>query len=100
MSIVEHRKDNVGIVSFDVEFRALKQSRIDELLAAERTGTLDVEAFIAEVVAGWSGLSGGVSAEFVFDATNLALLCNYHPGMVGSILGAYAKPVRGKKRGL
>lgn len=100
MSTVEHRKDNVGIISFNVEFRALKQSRIDELLAAERMGTLDVEAFIAEAIAGWSGLSGGVSAELVYDATNLAALCDHHPGMAGSILRAHAKPVRGKKCGL
>jgi hypothetical protein len=96
--IVRHinRESGAGVVTFTAEFRALKRARADALLASANAGTLDENAFLKETLIGWSGLSGGINAEFVYDAANLAALRERYPGMVGSMVAAYAEAEAGR----
>lgn len=91
-----NRENGAAVVTFIAEFRALKRARVDALLARASAGTLGDDAFLEEALAGWSGLSGGVNAEFVYDAANLAALCERYPGLAGSIVAAYAQAEAGR----
>lgn len=94
--IIGPRNSNAGGIRFVAEFRSLKQARVDELLAAASAGKLDEDAFLQDALAGWSGLSGGVNAEFVYDAANLNALRERYPGIGRSIVRAYAKAATGR----
>ena len=86
------------LMKFDAEFKALPSSRATEILGALQTGKMKDPEFLAEVLSGWHGLGDGRTAdgqEFKFDQTNLELLIELYPGIVGSFTQAWMESISG-----
>jgi len=86
------------LMKFDAEFKALPQSRIEEMMKLAQADKLNNDSFLTEVLVGWHGLVGEDGAEFVYDKTNLDKMTQLYPGVVGSIVRAYMESIIGAAR--
>ena len=99
---VEHVAGEKGgkpnVMRFDAEFKALRTPQVGELLERLRAGDMKDQEFLREILMGWHGLGDGRAGElteFAYDQTNLELLIDLYPGIVGSITQAYIDSVSG-----
>lgn len=99
---VEHALQKVGgkpdVITFDAEFKALPQKRIEELMARARVGEADDEAFFTEILVGWHGLEDGrgeQSEAFPYSPENRRLLLDLYPGIASSFSRAWVESVIG-----
>lgn len=87
-----------NVMRFDAEFKALRTPQVGELLERLRAGGMKDQEFLREILVGWHGLGDGREGEvteLAYDQTNLELLIELYPGLVGSITQAYMDSVSG-----
>ena len=82
--------------TFDVEFRRLSHSRLQEISEAIEQGELKDPEFVREVVAGWSGITDD-SGAVPFSVVMLDRLLDVH-GVAKAIVLAYREALAGMLR--
>lgn len=83
-------------VSFDARFKALPQSRLDELEAAAKAGNDIPDAeFVDEIFTGWRGITTPAGEEAQVTPENRAVLLDL-PGMRAAIILAYKDSLLGR----
>ena len=87
-------KGKQELMSFDAEFKALPQARLDEMMTLAQVGKLSNGTLLDEVLVGWHDLSRD-EAEFTYGKTNLDMLAELYPGILGSIVRAYMDSIVG-----
>lgn len=95
---LEKREGKLEFLTFDAEFRAFAQTKIEELFKRISTMEMDDMAMLDEIMVGWSGLddSRGDKAEaFPFSRDNLKALLDMYPGMAASLSQAWTNSVLG-----
>jgi hypothetical protein len=94
------------IETFDVEFRRLPQSRINEIVrqarAAERARDVDEDQIedqdaAREIMAGWAGVTDDAGKEIPFSESALAQLLEI-PTVAGQIVKAWFESLKEGKR--
>jgi len=82
---------------FLAEFKRLPQSRLDEIYQRAQTETIDDEAFIAEILLGWSGIKDADGQDVPFNDLHRRVLLDL-PGMRAAIVDAFFHSIRGAPR--
>ncbi len=95
VTATDHGKTQTS--DFLAEFKRLPQSRLDEIYRTAQTETIDDEAFIEEVLLGWSGIKDADGADVPFNGTNRRVLCDL-PGMRAALVEAFFQSIRGAPR--
>lgn len=84
--------------TFEAQFNALPQSRLDELESQQKAGqTISDQDFIDEVFKGWRGITTPDGEEAPVNAANRRVLLDL-PGMRAAIILAYQDSVVGRLR--
>jgi len=96
--VIAKRKGEPQLMSFDAEFKALPQQRLDEMMKLAQVGKLNNGTLLDEVLVGWHDLTGEDGAEFTFDRTNLDKLAELYPGILGSLVRAFMDSIVGAAR--
>lgn len=82
--------------TFDIEFKRISQSRIDELVEGGQTGAITDRQTCEELVIGWKGVTDG-NDEIPFSQKSLAMLLDI-PGVSREIVMAWVDSLSGAKR--
>jgi len=96
--VIEKREGRSVTISFDAEFKALGQARVNELLKLASTLQIDDDAFLTEILVGWHDAKDertGEAREFPYSSENLAELREAYPGIVTSLSRAWTDSVLG-----
>jgi len=95
---LEKREGKVESVTFDAEFKALPQKKIEELMEKARGLKIDDLTFLDEILVGWHGLDDarGEQAEaFPFNRENVRALLELYPGIGASLSKGWTDSVLG-----
>lgn len=93
--VIEKRQGKNEVMSFDAEFKALPQSRIEKLLEQARDLKIDDLDFMGEVLIGWHGLDDESGNAYAFTRANLEHLLDTYPGIAASFSRAWTDSVLG-----
>jgi hypothetical protein len=85
-------------VEFVAEFKRLSQSRLEELAGQARDGKIKDEAFVEEILLGWSGIKTAAGEEFEYSAGNRDLLLDTFPGLRYAVVTAFQESIQGSVR--
>lgn len=88
-------KGKPELLVFDVDFKALAQSRVSELMRKALLGELKSEEFVAEVMTGWHEMQDAEGKTWPFSVEAVRELCEIYPGMPASISKAWTDSVTG-----
>lgn len=93
---VAKRAGETEFFSFDVEFKALPQKQVLELVAKAVSGNLPNDTFVTETMAGWHDLKRADGTVLEFSLDGVKELCELYPGMPASLSRAWIDSVTGK----
>lgn len=83
--------------TFDAQFRRLKQSQIDELIAAVRDGHKSDADLVAEVLVGWAGVKDAAGEDIPFTESSRDRVMDVYP-VRPAVLAAWFESLAGAKR--
>lgn len=83
--------------TFDVEFKRVAQSRVNELVGGGAEGVISDRAVCEELVIGFKGVTTDNSEELKFSQKNLGMLLDI-PGLERAIVMAWVESLSGAKR--
>lgn len=93
--VLEKRQGKHEVMAFDVEFKAMPQSRIEKLLEQARDLKINDLDFMAEVLVGWHGLDDESGSAFAYSRAHLEHLLEQYPGIAASFSRAWTESVLG-----
>lgn len=80
--------------TFDVEFKRITQSRIDEIMSSGNEDELGFKTVAEEIVVGWRGVSDDNGDEFIFSEGNKSMVLDV-PMLATAIVKAWIKSLAG-----
>ncbi len=92
---ISQRAGKPELLTFDIEFKALSQSRVTELVGLALTQKLPNELFITETMVGWHDLKREDNTAWEFSIAAVRELCELYPGMPASLSRAWSESVNG-----
>ena len=96
--VIGKRNGKPDVLAFDIEFKALPESKVYDLIAEARAGALGNDRFIEEAIIGWHDMKRDDGAVWEFSAEALKELCEQFPGMPASLSRAWTESVTGAAR--
>lgn len=82
--------------TFDAEFRRMKLSEVDEMIARVQTGELTGPAAVRTFMVGWRGVTSD-GEDVPFSETSLALALD-KPGVAAALFDAFREAMSGRAR--
>lgn len=82
---------------FDITFKRVSQSRLQEILGAEDLKNISDASFCKEIVMGWKGIVDESGAEVPFSIENLEALLDV-PMVAKSIVTTYLETIAGQAK--
>lgn len=83
------------LLKFDVEFKALTQTAVDQVLAKAAARTLSDDEFIGAVLIGWHDMKREDGSAWEYSAQAIRELADLYSGVGGSISRAWVASVKG-----
>ena len=97
--VVAKRSGKAEVFAFDVEFKALSQSKVNELAIRAAKLQLPVDDFIAETFAGWHDMTKeGAVEPWAYSPEAVKELIELYPGLPSSLIAAWTESVTGAAR--
>ncbi len=93
---LEVKQGKPELMVFDAEFKALPQSKIEQLLERARKLEVNDVEMLGEILVGWHGLKNEDGSVFEYNEGNLKRLLEEYPGMAASFSRAWTASVLGQ----
>lgn len=89
--------DKVDTRKFSAQFKRLKQSELDEVMAKVSAGSITDQQLLDQVLINWREVGDEDGADMPFNPDNLAKACEVYP-VRPSIVAAFFKSINGARQ--